>query len=105
MPSKFELVDQADALKDEGKLPEAVAKLQEILAQDEAFALAHSKLAIVLGKLGQHDEAIRHAQRVCELQPNDSFSFTALSVTCVRAGRIQEAEDAKARAHMLGPRR
>ncbi len=98
MPTKHELYDQADQLKDQGKLEEAVVKYQEALAEDPLFALAHSALAVVCGKLGRHDEAIGHAEKVCELEPNDPFGFTALSVTYVRAGRMAEAEDAKARA-------
>jgi Flp pilus assembly protein TadD len=39
--------------------------------------------------------------RACELEPNDAFSFTALSVTFQRAGKIQEAEDAMAHARTL----
>jgi hypothetical protein len=38
---------------------------------------------------------------VCELEPNDPFSFTALSVTLQRAGKIPEAEEALARARMM----
>jgi Flp pilus assembly protein TadD len=71
------------------------------LAADPNYALAHSALAVVLTRLGRHDEAIGHAIRVCELEPNDAFSFTALSVTFQRAGRIPEAEEAMARARMI----
>jgi Flp pilus assembly protein TadD len=105
MPTIEELYDQGDQLKEQGKFEEAAAKFGEAVAQDPGYALAHSALAVVLGKLGRHDEAIRHGLKVCELEPNDAFSFTAMSVTYVRAGRIQEAEDAKARAAMLQGRR
>lgn len=105
MPTSTELYDAADRLKDEGKLPEAVATLEQLLAQDPKYTLAHSALAVMLGRLQRHEEAIQHALKVSELAPNDPFSFTALSVTYVRAGRIQEAEDAKARAHMLSGHR
>ena len=101
MPTREQLYDEADKLKDDGKLEEAIAKLNESLAVDPQYALAHSALAVVLTRLGRHDEAISHAKRVCELEPNDAFSFTAMSVTCQRAGKIMEAEDALARARML----
>ncbi len=101
MPTNDELYDAAINLKDEGKLDEAVAKLEELLRQDEGYALAHSALAVVLTRLKRHAEGISHAQRVCQLEPNDPFSFTALSVTLQRAGKIPEAEDAMARARML----
>ena len=101
MPTQYELYDEADKLKDAGRNEEAVAKLHEALAVDPGYALAHSGLAVVYTRLKQHDEAIAHAKKVCELEPNDAFSFTALSVTCQRAGKIQEAEDAMARARML----
>jgi tetratricopeptide (TPR) repeat protein len=108
MPSLHEIYDQADRLKDEGKMDEAIAKYQEALAQDESFALAHSALAVVYGRVGKHDEAIKHAQRACEINPQEPFSYTALSVTYQRAyagtgeqGYIQLAEDAMARARTL----
>ncbi len=101
MPSREELYAQADRLKDAGQLAEAVATLAEALALDPSYALAHSALAVLYGKLGQHDTAIRHGLKVVELEPNDAFSYTAMSVTYVRAGRIPEAEDFKARAAMV----
>lgn len=101
MPTNEELYDEADQLKEAGKLEEAVAKFQEIVAQDPAYALAHSALAVVLTRMGRHNEAISHGMKVCELEPRDPFSFTAMSVTFQRAGRIPEAEDAMARARML----
>jgi tetratricopeptide (TPR) repeat protein len=102
------LYDQADKLKEEGKLEEAAAKLEEALAVQSNFALAHAGLAVVLQKLGRHEEAIEHAQKVCELDPHDAFSYTALSVTYQRAyagtgnhAYIQLAEEAMARSHMI----
>lgn len=98
MATLHELYDEADQLKEQGDLEAAVAKLQEILDRDETYALAHSAMAVHLQKLGRCDEAIEHAQRVTQLEPNDPFSFTQLSVICVRCGRIQEAEDAMAKS-------
>ncbi len=108
MSDPVALYDEADKLKDAGKLEEAVAKLKESLAGDANYALAHSALAVVLQKLGRHEDAIAHARRVCEIEPNDPFSFTALSVTYQRAFAgtnnqqfIRMAEDAMEQSRML----
>jgi predicted Zn-dependent protease len=99
------MYDAADRLKDEGKLDEAIAKLNELLAQDNSYTLAHRALAVICGRVNKHDDAIRHALVACQQEPNDPFSYTALSVTYQRAGKIQEAEDAKAQAHMMSGHR
>jgi tetratricopeptide (TPR) repeat protein len=108
MADAVALYDEADKLKDEGQLEAAVVKLNEALAVDPSFALAHSALAIVEQKLGHHEAAIEHAQKVCELAPDDPFSFTALSVILQRvyAGTgdqryIRLAEEAMERSRML----
>jgi tetratricopeptide (TPR) repeat protein len=107
MPSSDELYNQADRLKEEGKLAEAVATLEDLLKQEETYALAHSALAVLLGKLGRHLEAIQHAQRVCQLEPT-SFSFAAMSIIYQRAFAgtqnhqyIHLAEEAMARSRMI----
>jgi Flp pilus assembly protein TadD len=93
--------EAAEALKNEGRLPEAVALLEGVVADHPDFALAHSALAAWCTRLERHEEAVKHARRVCELEPKDPFSYTALSVACMRGGKIAEAEDALARSRML----
>ena len=70
MPTATELYDEADQLKEAGKVEEAVAKLEELLAEHADYSLAHSALVVLCGKVGRHEEAVRHAVRVCELEPN-----------------------------------
>jgi tetratricopeptide (TPR) repeat protein len=108
MSDAVALYDQADKLKDEGRLDEAASKLNEALAADPNYALAHSALAVVLQRLGRHDEAIEHAQKVCDLEPAEPFSYTALSVTYQRAFAgtqnmhyIRLAEDAMEKSRLL----
>lgn len=101
MTSPDDRYSAAESLKNEGKLAEAVASLEGLVADEPGFTLAHSALAAWCTRLERHEEAIGHARRACELEPNDPFSYTALSVACMRGGRITEAEDALARSRTL----
>jgi len=112
MPTVDELYNTAQKLRDEGREEEALAQLQDVLARDESHVLTHLALAVLYGKLGQPEDAVRHGERACELEPDDPFNFTALSVTYQRAWQgtqnpryIHLAEEAMARAHMLQGRR
>ena len=96
------LYNEASKLKDAGDLEGAVAKLQEILAEDENYVLAHTALAVHMQKLGNNDQALAHAKKVVELEPEDPFSHAQLSVIAQRCGRITEAEDALARSNTRG---
>ena len=98
MPTPNELYDQAADLRDQGDKEAAVAKLEEAVALDPAFAIGHGMLAKLYADLAKADKAIEHALKVAELEPDDAFSFTALSVIYQRCGRIPEAEHAKAMA-------
>lgn len=101
MSNPDQMYDEALALKDSGDLEGAVSKMQEILTIDDSHVLSHSALGVHLQKLGRNDEAITHAKRVVELEPNDPFSYTQLSVISQRCGLIQEAEDAMAQSKMI----
>jgi Flp pilus assembly protein TadD len=101
MATREERYEAAEALKNGGQLADAVTLLEALVAEHPDYALAHSALAAWCTRLDRHDDAVRHARRVCELEPKDPFSYTALSVACMRGGRIAEAEDALARSRML----
>ena len=96
------MYDEATAMKDEGNLEGAAAKLKEILAEDDTHVLAHTALAVHLQKLGHNAEALAHAQKVVELEPNDPFSQAQLSVIAQRCGQIEAAEDALERSNTMG---
>ncbi len=108
MTTPDDLYREHEKLKAQGNFNEALAKLQQAIEVDPQFVDAHLGLAVLYGKLGQHEEAVRHGEQACQLAPNDSFNYTALSVTCQRAWQgtgdqsyIHRAEDAKAKAQML----
>jgi Flp pilus assembly protein TadD len=94
MPTKEEMYDEAIRLQQQGDLEQAVGKLQELVEQHADYALAHAALSKFYSSMERHDEAIEHAQKVCELEPEDPFSFDAMSLICQKAGRLAEAEHA-----------
>jgi Flp pilus assembly protein TadD len=98
MPSRDALYDEAIGIQQKGDLEGAVAKLLVLLDQDANHALAHAALSVFYSRLERHDEAIEHGQRVCDLEPEDPFSYIALSLVCQKAGRIPEAERAMIQA-------
>ena len=100
--------NEVEKLIDDEKFEDAVAGLTEIVEVDDSFVLAHLALARVYTKTGQHDLAIVHGEKACELEPQDPFNFTAMSVTYQRAWAgtqnqefIAKAEEAMAKAQML----
>jgi Flp pilus assembly protein TadD len=101
MATREERYEAAEKLKNAGQLADAVVVLEGLVADHPEYALAHSALAAWCTRLDRHEDAVRHARRVCELEPQDPFSYTALSVACMRGGRIAEAEEALARSRML----
>ena len=102
------LYNAVEKLIDEEKFSEAIEGLNSIIEQDDSFVLGHLALARVYTKTGQHAEAIQHGEKACELEPQDPFNFTAMSVTYQRAWAgtqdqqyIAKAEEAMAKAQML----
>jgi Flp pilus assembly protein TadD len=101
MPTADELYEQAIEQRDGGDKRAAIETLKKALAADPEFMIGHNLIAKLYADLAMSDDAIAHAQRVVELEPNDAFSYTALSVIYQRCGRIPEAEAAKARAFQV----
>lgn len=108
MATAIELFKAAEAFKREGKIIEAIEKYNELLAIDESHVLSHLTLAVLYGKLNQHELAVKHGERACELEPTDTFNYTALSTTYQKAFEttqdrafIYKAEEAKTRANTM----
>jgi tetratricopeptide (TPR) repeat protein len=108
MPTVNELYKAHEQLKREGKIEEAIGQLEELLKQDEKHVLSHLSLAVLYGKVEKHDLAVNHAEKAAELEPEDTFNWTALSTTYQRAFEatrdrqyIFRAEDAKQRASQM----
>lgn len=98
----------ADQLKRAGDVEGAIAKLEEGLQVDARHVLSHLALAVLYGRVNQHEDAIRHGEMACQIDPQDAFNFTAMSVTYQRAWAgthnqqyIQLAESAMAQARLL----
>jgi Flp pilus assembly protein TadD len=93
-----ERYDAAIGLQQNGDLAGAVAQLEQLSADEPGFALAHTALSVFYSRLGRHDEAIGRARQVCELEPDDPFSFMSLSIICQKGAQLAEAEAAMAQA-------
>ena len=108
MSTVNELYKAHEQLKREGKNDEAITKLEELLKQDEKHVLAHLALSVLYGKANQHELAVTHAEKAVEIEPQDTFNWTALSTTYQKAFEatrdrqfIFRAEDAKQRAAQM----
>jgi len=98
MATVEELYDEAIEIKESGDMEGAVVKLEALVAEHADYALAHTALSVYLEKLDRKDEAVEHAKKVCELEPEDPFSHMAMSIICQKAGQMTEAEQALAKA-------
>ncbi len=108
MATAGELFSEAESLRDEGKYDDAVAKLREVLEADESHVMAHLSISTISANQEKVDDAIKHGERACELEPEDPQNFRILSVTYRKMYAatqqeefIHKAEEAMARAAFL----
>ncbi|MFN0243184.1 MAG: tetratricopeptide repeat protein [Planctomycetota bacterium] len=80
---------------------EAIEEYAKALTLSPDWTDALHALATSYSKLGRQDEAIATVQRIIELEPDDAFAYTSLSIFLQRKGQIPEAEAAAAKARMI----
>ena len=85
----------------ENKHAEAIAEYDQALVEDPDWTDGLHAKATALSKLERYDEAIKIVERIIELEPNDAFAYTSLSIFLMRKGMIPEAESAAAKARMI----
>ncbi len=98
MPTPEAMYDEAIELQQAGQVEEAVQKLHELVKEHPEYALAHAGLSAFYSKLERHEEAVQHAEKVCELEPDDPFNYMAKSLVSQKAGDTTVAEQAMAQA-------
>lgn len=85
----------------EGKHADAIEAYDQALAQRPDWEEALHGKAMALMKAERLDDAIAVGQRIVELNPNDAFAHTSLSIFFQRKGMIEEAEKEAAKARMI----
>lgn len=89
------------ALFGEERHEEAIAKYEESLQVDPAWTEPMHGKAMALMQLERYDEAIELGLKIVELDPDDAFAHTSLSIFYQRKGLIDEAEAEGAKARMI----
>jgi tetratricopeptide (TPR) repeat protein len=96
-----ELFFEGSDLHGEGRHAEAMDCFDRCLAIDPDYPDALLGKAMVHLAREEFDQAIELGKRLVELLPEDVLGYTNLSMFYQRAGRIEEAEEAGAKARML----
>lgn len=86
----------------DGDLPGAIADFRSCLADDPSMLDAMHGLIRALKDAGEIDEAIRVAQRLSEIDPDDVLAHTSLSILYQNKGMVPEAEAEALKAKLLG---
>lgn len=89
----------------EGKFDEAIAEYRRALELDPKFTDALHGLAQASYAKDDFDAAIAAAERILEIDADDILAWTTISRSYQRKGMAPQAEEAGAKAHVLGSRK
>jgi len=97
------LINEADKLREQGRLEEAVAKYRESLQYNPENVIAHNGLGITFYKQGKLIEAISAYHQAIQLNPNEGACYSNLAVVLAAQGELDEAITNLHRAIQLSP--
>ncbi len=101
MADRLEHYKKGLKLFGENKHREAIEEYRLALVEDPDWTEALHGLAMAQMQAGLLDEAVATGLRIVELDPNDAFAHTSLSMFYQRKGMIDEAEREGAKARMV----
>jgi tetratricopeptide (TPR) repeat protein len=101
MPSFKELFREGRTRQAAKEYEQAAERFVQAAEVEEKTCTALMALAQCYTELGRHQEAIQAAQKAVEKEPNDQFSYIALSRAYQRGGFIPEAEYAMAQGQQV----
>ena len=91
------------ALRDKGRLDEAIDRQREALRLDPKNTMCRRELALVLKLKGKLDEAITEFREAIRLNPSSYTAHSNLSSVLEQQGRLIEAEAEAREAIRLRP--
>jgi arylsulfatase A-like enzyme/Tfp pilus assembly protein PilF len=100
----YNLIKQASGASAEGRVAEAIAKIQEALAADPEIVEAYMLLGNFQKKAGRPGEAIASYKRALERDPEHQGALFSLAVAYKDEGRLDEARVGLERAREMDPR-
>ncbi|HEY9738354.1 MAG TPA: tetratricopeptide repeat protein [Trichocoleus sp.] len=95
------VINLGGLLKQQGRLPEAIAQFEQATEVDPESAIAHFNLGVAHRARGYLDPAIAAYQRAIELQPNYPEAYQNLGVALFKLGKLPECRQAFALALRL----
>jgi tetratricopeptide (TPR) repeat protein len=100
----YNLLKQAGGDSVANRLEEAIAKVQQALAQDPEIVEAHTLLGNFYNKQKRYEEAAAAYRRALALDPEHQGATFSLALAQKELGRTQDAEVGFERARALDPR-
>ena len=91
---KIEIANQmteANLEMEDGRLQEAIAKLQDVIARDSRFSPAYTTLGEILSSMGDLTRAIPVLSKAVELRPESVSAHYALGMALFQAGDLKNA--------------
>jgi len=84
-----------------GELEEAAKFFRQVVIQDPQFQDGWHALGMALYKLDRYEEAIEAGKRAAEIDPNNQFVWSSLSLAYNANKQKAEAEAAGAKARII----
>jgi protein O-mannosyl-transferase len=92
-----------NALRDRGKLDEAIQHYEQALQINPDYVQAHNNLGIAFATQGKLDEAIQHFERLLQLKPDYAEVHNNLGLALATQGKLNEGVEHYKRALQLKP--
>src|SRR5476651_2529445 len=101
MPTIDELMDEGHGALAIGELEEATNYFRKVVEQDAQFQDGWHALSMALYKLDRYEESIEAGKRAAEIDPNNQFVWSSLSLAYNANKQKAEAEAAGAKARII----
>src|SRR5580658_8928816 len=101
MPTNDELMDEGHGALAIGELEEAVNYFRQVVEQSPQFQDGWHALGMALYKLDRYEESIAAGKRAAEIDPNNQFVWSSLSLAYNANKQKALAEAAGARARII----